>query len=80
MQFPAALRPSHTTTETTKKVAIVHTYTLQLFFTTAKIFSTVLYMGNDFFGKIVVKIVVVCEGLYTTSGCEEKLYMLLCLC
>ena len=42
-------------------------YTLQLFFTTPKIFSTVLYMGNDFrndfFGKIVVKIFVVCEGL-----------------
>ena len=44
-------------------------YTLQLFFTTAKIFSTVSYMGNDFhndfFEKIVVKIFVVCEGLYT---------------
>ena len=42
-------------------------YTLQLFFTTAKIFSTILYMGNDFhndfFAKIVVKIFVVCEGL-----------------
>ena len=42
-------------------------YTLQLFFTTAKIFSTVLYIGNDFynnfFPKIVVKIFIVCEGL-----------------
>ena len=42
-------------------------YTLQLFFTTATIFSTVLYMDNDFykdfFRKIFVKIFVVCEGL-----------------
>ena len=46
-------------------------YTLQLFFTTVKIFSTVLYMSNNFhnnfFGKIVVKIFVVCEGLYTAN-------------
>ena len=42
-------------------------YTLQRFFTTATIFSTVLYMDNDFykdfFRKIFVKIFVVCEGL-----------------
>ena len=44
-------------------------YTLQLFFTTATIFSTVLYMDNDVFKdfvrKIFVKIFVVREGLYT---------------
>ena len=49
-----------------KSLSSIHTTT---FFTTAKIFSTVLYMGNDFhndfFGKIVVKIIVVCEGLKT---------------
>ena len=43
-------------------------YTLQLFFTTATIFSTVSYTSNDFqndfLRKILVKIVVVCEGLY----------------
>ena len=43
-------------------------YTLQLFFTTVTIFSTVLYMDKDFykdfFRKIFVKIFVVCEGLY----------------
>ena len=42
-------------------------YTLQLFFTTATIFSAVLYMDNDFhkdfFWKIVEKIFIVCEGL-----------------
>ena len=59
-------RPSHTTTEITKKNRY-RPYTLQLFFTTAKIFSTVLYMvkdfHNDFSKKIVVKIFVVCEGI-----------------
>ena len=55
-------RPSLTTTETTKKVATIHTH-YNFFFTTAKIFSTILYTGNDIFGKIVLKIVVVCEGL-----------------
>ena len=51
------------------KKSSYHPYTLQLFFTTAMIFPTVLYMDNnfhnDFFRKIVVKIVVVCKGLYT---------------
>ena len=44
-------------------------YTLQLFFTTATIFLTVLYMDkdfyNDFFRKLFVKIFVMCEGLYS---------------
>ena len=44
-------------------------YTLQLFFTTTTILSTVLYMDNDspndFFRKIFVKIFVVCKGLQT---------------
>ena len=48
-------------------------YTLQLFFTTATIFSTVLYMGNNFynnfFWKIFVKIFVVCEGLNEVMRC-----------
>ena len=48
-----------------------HPYTLQLFFTTATIFATVLYMGNDFhndfFGKI-VKIIVVYDGLKRIIG------------
>ena len=53
-------RTLHTTTETAIK-SRYHPYTLQLFFTTATIFATVLYMGNVFhndylFGKIVVKI------------------------
>ena len=47
-------------------------YTLQLFFTTAAIFSTVLYMDNDFykdfFRKIFVKIFVVCECLNFVMG------------
>ena len=59
----SVLRPSHTKTEITKKVAHYN-----FFFTTATIFSTVLYMGNNFhqifLRKIVVKIFVVCEGLY----------------
>ena len=42
-------------------------YTLQLFFTTTLIFSTVLYIDNDspndFFRKIFVKVFVVCKGL-----------------
>ena len=41
-------------------------YTLQLFFTTAGIFSTVLYMDNDFFRKNLVKIFIMCEGLKTS--------------
>ena len=67
----STLRPSHTTTETIKKSLLsIHTTT---FFTTAKIFSTVLNMGNDFhddfLGKIVVKIVGACEGLRSVSTC-----------
>ena len=58
-------RPSHTTTATAKKVVIVQTH-YNFFFTSATIFSTVLYMDNDFykdfFSKICVKIFVVCEG------------------
>ena len=64
------LWPSHTATETTK--TLFRPYTLKLCLTTATIFSTVLYMDNDFhknfFGKIFVKIVVVCEGLYPYFG------------
>ena len=59
------LRPSHTTTETTKKsLSSIQTTT---FFHNCNDFSTVWYMGNDFhnnfFGKIFVKIFVVCKGL-----------------
>ena len=59
-------RPSHTTTETRKKIVIVHTHYnffsqlqrfSQLFCIWATIFTTF------FFEKIVVKIFVVCEGL-----------------
>ena len=38
-------------------------YTLQLFSTTATIFSTVLYMDNDFYKDFFRKIFVVCAGL-----------------
>ena len=52
-----------TTTETANKSSY-HPYTLQLFFTSATIFSIVLYMDNDFpnnfFRKIFVEIFVVC--------------------
>ena len=44
--FVTSFRPSHATNETTKKqVLSIGTTT---FFTTAKVFQTVLYMGNDF--------------------------------
>ena len=64
------LRPSHTPTKTTKTlVSSIHTETL---FNNRNYFTTVLYMDNDFhknfFGKIFVKIVVVCEGLYPYFG------------
>ena len=39
-------------------------YTLQLFFTTTTLFSTVLYMDNNFPNDIFRKIFVVCKGLY----------------
>ena len=56
--------PSHTTTKTTKKGVIVHTH-YNFFFTTAKIFSFIYgpRFTNNFFGKIAVKIFVVCKGL-----------------
>ena len=59
-------RSSHTTTETTKKVVIVHTYynffsQPQGFFQQFYVWATIFTI---FFGKIVVKIVVMCEGLY----------------
>ena len=54
-------------------------YTLQLFFTTATIFSTVLYMGKDFykdfFRKIFVKIFVVCEGLKALLPCKSSVLL-----
>ena len=46
-------------------------YTLQLFFTTAMIFPSVLCIDNDFHNdfvtKIVVKIILMCEGLLWNS-------------
>ena len=46
-------------------------YPLQLFVTTAMIFSTVLYMSNDFrnksFGNIFAVLSVVCKSLYMLS-------------
>ena len=61
------LRPSHTTTETTKmSSSSLHTTT---FFHKCNDFSTVYIWATIFttifFGKIVVKIFVVCEGLWT---------------
>ena len=54
------------TTQKRKKCSYLP-YTLQLFFSTATIFSTVLYMDTDFhsncFRKMFVDIVVVHEGL-----------------
>ena len=60
------VRPSHITTETTKKVIIVHTHynffsQLQRFFQQFYIWAR--FSQQFFFGKIVVKIFVVCEGL-----------------
>ena len=64
-------RPSHTTTETTKKVVNVHTH--YNFVSQLQRFFEQFYMGKDFhddcFGKIVVKIFVVCEGLYGALFC-----------
>ena len=60
------LRPSHTATETAKNSSY-RSYTLQLFVTTATIFSTVLSIGNDFHNSFSSKIFavscVVCESL-----------------
>ena len=50
----AGQRPSHTTTETAKKSSY-RPYTLQLFFTTATIFSTILYMDNKFLQRFFQK-------------------------
>ena len=58
----------------TNSLSSIHTAT---FFTTATIFSTVLYMDNDFhnnfFGKIFVKIVVVCKGLKNDISIQHKI-------
>ena len=62
----AALRPSHTTTETTKKVVIVHTH-YNFFSQLQRFFNSFIYDNDfptDFFRKIFVKIFVVCKGLY----------------
>ena len=49
-----------------------HPYTLQPFFTTVTIFSTVLCIGNDFHNKFSRKISAVlcevCEGLYCANS------------
>ena len=63
VQYRADLRPSHTTTKTAKKTRYC-AYSLQPYFTTSTICSTVLYTDNDFHNdlfckKLFVKIVVV---------------------
>ena len=56
---------SHTTHKTAKKCSY-HQYTLQLFLTTAMIFSTDFDMSNDFLTEFLRKTIavlcVVCEG------------------